>query len=105
MLMFQFEDICNKYGLEIRRSSFDNEADCWYKNHLICNFSHFLAHLTKDLHLAGNEYDKFIYPDYEFAYYTLPEVFELKLQEILKKYKQLETEIKVNNINKDFDND
>jgi len=105
MLMFQFEDICNKYGLEVRRSKWDNEAECWYKNHLICNFSHFLAYMTKDLHLAGNEYDKFICTDYEFTCYEIPEVFELKLQEMLKKYKQLETEIKVNFINKDFAND
>lgn len=105
MLMFQFEDICNKCGLEIRRSKWDNEADCWYKKHLICNFSHFLAFITKDLHLSGKEYDEFIYPDYEYACYELPEVFEIKLQEIMKKYKQLEIEIKMKNINKDFDND
>lgn len=105
MLMFQFEDICNKCGLEIRRSKLGNQADCWYKNHLICNFSQYLAFITKDLHLSGKENDEFIYPDYEYACYELPEVFEIKLQEIMKKYKQLEIELKIRYISKDFAND
>lgn len=107
MILCQFEDICKKYGLEICRSNFDKDADCWYNNSLICYFisAQYTAYVVKDLHLAGRKYNKFIYGDNKSCMYKTPEKFELKLQEVIKKWKQLEIEIAKNNLEKDFDND
>ena len=107
MILCQFEDVCKKYGLEICKSKFDKDVDCWYNSLLICYFigEQYTAYVVRDLHLAGREYDKFIYGDNNSDKYETPEAFELKLQKIIKKWKQLEIEIAKNNLEKDFAND